>query len=93
MNSKLTLEHLRRRALVYVRQSSPGQVLHHQESKRLQYGLAERARQLGFTDVRIIDDDLGRSADGKVERPGFEHMVAEVCSGEVGAVFCLEASA
>lgn len=90
MTSKLTLEHLRRRALVYVRQSSPGQVLHHQESKRLQYGLAERARQLGFTDVRIIDDDLGRSADGKVERPGFEHVVAEVCSGEVGAVFCLE---
>jgi DNA invertase Pin-like site-specific DNA recombinase len=92
MNTQLTPERLCRRAVVYVRQSTPGQVLRHTESKRLQYGLAERARQLGFTEVRIIDDDLGRSADGKVDRPGFEHLVAEVCSGDVGAVFCLEAS-
>jgi DNA invertase Pin-like site-specific DNA recombinase len=80
MNTQLTPERLCRRAVVYVRQSTPGQVLRHTESKRLQYGLAERARQLGFTEVRIIDDDLGRSADGKVDRPGFEHLVAEVCS-------------
>jgi DNA invertase Pin-like site-specific DNA recombinase len=92
MNPKLTHERLCRRAVVYVRQSSPEQVLHHKESKRLQYALAERARQSGFADVRIIDDDLGRSAGGQVERPGFEHLLAEVCSGEVGAVFCLEAS-
>jgi DNA invertase Pin-like site-specific DNA recombinase len=92
MNPKLTSNRLARRAIVYVRQSSPDQVLHHQESQRLQYGLVERARQLGFADVRVIDDDLGRSGDGMVERPGFEHLVAEVCSGEVGAVFCLEAS-
>ena len=92
MNPKLTHERLCRRAAVYVRQSSPDQVLHHKESKRLQYALAERAWQLGFADVRIIDDDLGRSAGGQVERPGFEHLLAEVCSGEVGAVFCLEAS-
>lgn len=92
MNPKLTVDRLRRRAVVYVRQSSPDQVLHHQESQRLQRGLMERARQLGFADVRVIDDDLGRSGDGRVERPGFERLVAEVCSGEVGAVFCLEAS-
>jgi DNA invertase Pin-like site-specific DNA recombinase len=92
MNPKLTVDRLRRRAVVYIRQSSPGQVLHHLESQRLQYGLVERARHLGFSDVRVIDDDLGRSGDGCVERPGFEHLVAEVCSGEVGAVFCLEAS-
>jgi DNA invertase Pin-like site-specific DNA recombinase len=92
MNPKLTVERLRRRAVVYIRQSSPGQVLHHLESQRLQYGLVERARQLGFADVRVIDDDLGRSGDGCVERPGFEHLVGEVCSGEVGAVFCWEAS-
>ena len=92
MDPKLTSNRLARRAVVYVRQSSPDQVLHHQESQRLQYSLMERARQLGFADVRVIDDDLGRSGDGKVERPGFEHLVAEVCSGEVGAVFCLEAS-
>ncbi|MGA7927066.1 MAG: recombinase family protein [Candidatus Sulfotelmatobacter sp.] len=91
MNPKLTVDRLRRRALIYVRQSSPGQVLHHPESQRLQRGLIERARELGFADVRIIDD-LGRTGSGLVERPGFEHLVAEVCTGEVGAVFCLEAS-
>jgi DNA invertase Pin-like site-specific DNA recombinase len=92
MNPKLTVDRLRRRAVVYVRQSSPGQVLHHLESQRLQYGLVERARQLGFADVQAIDDDLGRTGSGLVERPGFDHLVAAVCSGEVGAVFCLEAS-
>jgi DNA invertase Pin-like site-specific DNA recombinase len=92
MNPKLTSNRLARRGVVYIRQSSPDQVLHHQESQRLQRGLMERARQLGFADVRVIDDDLGRSGDGRVERPGFEHLVAEVCSGEIGAVFCLEAS-
>lgn len=92
MNPKLTVDRLRRRAVVYLRQSSPGQVLHHPESQRLQRGLMERARQMGFADVRAIDDDLGRTGSGLVERPGFEHLVAEVCSGEVGAVFCLEAS-
>jgi DNA invertase Pin-like site-specific DNA recombinase len=52
----------------------------------------ERAQQLGFAEVQTIDDDLGRTGSGLVERPGFDHLVAEVCSGEVGAVFCLEAS-
>ena len=92
MNTKLTADRLCRRALVYIRQSSPTQVLHHQESKRLQYGLVERARQLGFVDVQVVDDDQGRSGDGRVERPGFQRLAAEVCGGEVGAVFCLEAS-
>jgi DNA invertase Pin-like site-specific DNA recombinase len=92
MNPKLTVDRLRRRAVVYVRQSSPGQVLRHLESQRLQYGLVERARQFGFAAVQAIDDDLGRTGSGLVERPGFDHLVAEVCSGEVGAVFCLEAS-
>ncbi len=92
MNPKLTPDRLRRRAVVYVRQSSPGQVTHHQESQRLQYGLVNRAREMGFQDVATIDDDLGRTASGFVERPGFEHLVAEVCKGEIGAVFCNEAS-
>jgi DNA invertase Pin-like site-specific DNA recombinase len=77
---------------VYVRQSSPGQVLHHQESQRRQYGLLDRARELGFQDVFAIDDDLGRTASGLVERPGFQRLVGAVCTGEVGAVFCIEAS-
>ncbi len=92
MNPKLTSERLRRRAVVYVRQSSPGQVLHHQESQRRQYGLVDRAQELGFKDVVVIDDDLGRSGSGLVERPGFQRLVGEVCTGEVGAIFCIEAS-
>jgi DNA invertase Pin-like site-specific DNA recombinase len=92
MNPKLTPDRLRRRAIVYVRQSSPGQVLHHQESQRRQYGLLDRARELGFQDVVAIDDDLGRTASGLVERPGFQRLVGAVCTGEVGAVFCIEAS-
>ena len=91
-NPKLTAERVRRRALVYIRQSSVGQVLHNHESQRRQYGLADRARELGFREVAVIDDDLGRSGSGLVERPGFQRLVAEVCSGDVGAVFCVEAS-
>jgi DNA invertase Pin-like site-specific DNA recombinase len=92
MNPKLTSERLARRAIVYVRQSSLGQVLHHQESQLRQYGLADRARELGFKDILVIDDDLGRSGSGLVERPGFQRLVGEVCSSEVGAIFCIEAS-
>lgn len=92
MNSKLTNDRLNRRGIVYLRQSSPQQVFHNQESQRRQYGLADEARELGFRDVLVIDEDLGRTGSGLVERPGFQRLVAEVCTGEVGAVFCIEAS-
>jgi DNA invertase Pin-like site-specific DNA recombinase len=92
MNSKITPDRLQRRAIVYVRQSSMGQVLHNQESQKRQYGLVDRATELGFRDVVVIDEDLGRSGSGMVERPGFQRLVGEVCTGEVGAVFCIEAS-
>jgi DNA invertase Pin-like site-specific DNA recombinase len=92
MNSKLTGERLSRRAIVYIRQSRPDQVIHNLESQRRQYGLVDRARELGFSEVTVIDDDLGRTGSGLVERPGFQRLVAEVCSGEVGAIFCIEAS-
>jgi DNA invertase Pin-like site-specific DNA recombinase len=92
MNPKLTPDRLRRRAVIYVRQSSPTQLAHNHESRRRQYALAEEARQMGFAMTEVIDEDLGRSGSGLVERPGFEHLVAAVCSGEVGAVFCIEAS-
>jgi DNA invertase Pin-like site-specific DNA recombinase len=92
MNPKLNAKRLSRRAIVYIRQSSPGQLIHNQESQRRQYGLVDRARELGFSDVTVIDDDLGRSGSGFIERPGFQRLVAEVCSGEVGAIFCIEAS-
>ena len=90
--TKVTADHLKRRAIVYVRQSSPVQVANNLESQRRQYGLADHARQLGFRLVEIIDEDLGRSGSGQVERPGFAKLVAEVCTGSVGAVFCIEAS-
>jgi DNA invertase Pin-like site-specific DNA recombinase len=92
MNPKLTTERLNRRAIIYLRQSSPEQVFHNLESQRRQYGLADQARELGFREVVVIDDDLGRTGSGLVERRGFQRLVAEVCTGEVGAVFCIEAS-
>jgi DNA invertase Pin-like site-specific DNA recombinase len=91
-NPKLTPERLSRRAIVYVRQSTPGQVMNNLESQRRQYNLVDRARELGFHAVQTIDEDLGRSGGGYVERPGFQRLVAEVCAGQVGAVLCIEAS-
>ena len=92
MNPKLTSEHLRRGAIVYVRQSTFDQVIHNTESQRRQYALAESAGAMGFAQVRVIDEDLGRSGSGLVERPGFQKLVASVCSDAIGAVFCVEAS-
>ncbi len=92
MNPKITLDHLGRGAVVYVRQSTMGQVAENTESQRRQYALAESARTMGFASVVIIDDDLGRSGSGTIERPGFQKLVASVCTGSVGAVFCIEAS-
>jgi hypothetical protein len=74
---------LNRKAVVYVRQSSPVQVLNNLEGKRRQYDLVDLARSHGFRDVAVIDDDLGRSADGMVERPGFERLVAWLCAGGI----------
>jgi len=83
---------LRRKAVVYVRQSTQQQVQLNTESTRRQYELVEVARRRGFRDVEVIDDDLGRSASGTTARPGFERLVAWLCAGEVGAVLCLDAS-
>ena len=92
MSPKITAEHLGRGAAVYVRQSTPGQVASHTESRRRQYALADAARAVGFVDVMIIDEDLGRSGSGLEARPGFQKLVAAVCAGTVGAVYCIEAS-
>ena len=83
---------LQRKAVVYVRQSTQSQVMTNLESRRRQYDLADVARQRGFVDVEIIDDDLGRSASGTVARPGFDRLVAWLCAGKVGAVLCFDAS-
>jgi DNA invertase Pin-like site-specific DNA recombinase len=89
--SKITANHLVRSAFVYIRQSTADQLLHNLESRRRQYGLADRARQLGWTTVEVIDDDLGRSGGG-INRPGFERLLAAICEGRVGAVFAIEVS-
>jgi len=89
--NKITNNHVQRQAFVYVRQSTPGQVRDNLESQRRQYGLAERARALGWEQIKVIDDDLGRSGSGS-HRPGFERLLAALCEGKVGAVFCIEAS-
>ena len=83
---------VRRRAIVYVRQSTSVQVQENLESQRRQYELADLARSYGFRDVVVIDDDLGISASGSVDRPGFRDLVGQICEGIVGAVFYLEAS-
>jgi excisionase family DNA binding protein len=83
---------LKRKAVVYVRQSTPAQVETNLESRRRQYELVDVARRRGFREVEVIDDDLGRSASGMVARPGFERLVAWLRAGEVGAVLCLDAS-
>lgn len=83
---------LKRKAVVYVRQSTQSQVMTNLESQRRQYDLVDVARQRGFVDIEVIDDDLGRSASGTVARPGFDRLVALLCAGKVGAVLCQDAS-
>ena len=94
MTAKISRSHLERRACVYVRQSTPGQVFEHGESTQRQYALRRRAMGLGWTDatVEIIDDDLGRSGATTDGRTGFARLVDGVVQGEVGAVFALEVS-
>ena len=90
---KITPEHLARRAIVYLRQSSDKQVRENQESRRLQYALADRVRALGWSEVEIIDDDLGSSASiGSPRREGFERVLSSVALGEVGFVVSREVS-
>lgn len=92
MTPKITPDHQSRGAAVYVRQSSMSQVVSNTESQRRQYALADKAEAAGFASVMVIDDDLGCSGSGMTERPGFQKLVAAVCAGEIGAVYCIEAS-
>jgi DNA invertase Pin-like site-specific DNA recombinase len=89
--NKITPEHLARDAYVYVRRSTADQLMHNPESRRRQYGLKERAETLGWQNVVIIDDDLGRSGSG-VARKGFERLLVAVGNGSAGAVLAIEAS-
>ncbi len=92
MSEKIKSQHIGRKALLYVRQSSTYQVNHNLESQKLQYAMRQRLHMLGWRDIEVIDEDLGCSAAGTVTRSGFERMVAEVCMGKVGAVAAREVS-
>ena len=88
---KVTSQHLARKAVVYLRQSSPKQVHENLQSQRLQYALRDRAGTLGFREVEIIDDDLGSSAGlGARVREGFTQLLGSVALGEVGMVLSIE---
>src|SRR5438132_4951715 len=93
-NSKITAAHLRRLALVYVRQSTAAQVEYNRESTERQYRLVERAAELGWPrgQIKVLDQDLGISGSGLAERAGFTQMTAEVALGQVGIVLGLEVS-
>ena len=85
-------DHLDRKAVVYVRQSTPHQVITNQESLKLQYGLSQRARELGWreADIDVIDSDLGQSGAGATHRKGFKDLVARVTLGEIGLVLSMD---
>ena len=88
----ITSDHQTRQAIIYIRQSTPNQVLSHQESLRLQYALRQRALNLGWreADIEIIDADLGLSGSGAQERKGFKKLLARVVLGQVGLILSYE---
>ena len=88
---RITEEHRARAAVVYVRQSSPNQVRSHTESTRIQLGLREKAIALGWAHPVVIDDDLGVTASGFAERPGFQQMLVQVTKHDVGVILCVDA--
>src|SRR5512143_1228991 len=94
VHPKIRPAHLRRQAVVYIRQSSPHQVRNNRESSSRQYALVERARALGWPAkaVEIIDEDQARSATIATHRQGFKALLAEIGAGQVGVVLALEAS-
>jgi DNA invertase Pin-like site-specific DNA recombinase len=88
----VTMQHRSRRAVVYVRQSTPHQVVSNQEGLRLQYALRERARQLGWhdADIEVVDADLGLSGASTASRQGFKDLVARVALGEIGLILSVD---
>jgi DNA invertase Pin-like site-specific DNA recombinase len=94
MNSKISGQQQSKPAYIYVRQSTLGQVRHHQESTERQYALRKTALELGWSEksIRVLDRDLGQSGAHATRREDFKALVADVSMGQVGAVFALEAS-
>ena len=90
--SKITINHLSRKAVVYLRQSSLAQVKYNTESQRLQYALKDTAKAYGFAQITVIDCDLGVSASSGQLREGFKQLLASIALGEVGLVLSREPS-
>lgn len=91
-DDRIKSQHVGREAILYVRQSSAHQVLHNEDSRRLQYAMQPRLRSMGWNEVEVIDEDQGRSATTTAGRTGFQYLVAEVCLGNVGTVAAREVS-
>lgn len=91
-SEKITKTHLTRTAIIYIRQSTPHQVLNHQESLKLQYALRERALSLGWRndDIEIVDSDLGLTAATAQFREGFKDLFAKVSLGQIGIILSTE---
>jgi DNA invertase Pin-like site-specific DNA recombinase len=94
MNPRIQERHRSKPAYIYLRQSTPNQVRHHQESTERQYALREKALEPGWSEslIRLLDRDLGKTGTEMARREDFKTLVAEVSMGQVGAVFALEVS-
>ena len=92
ISEKIGPQHLRRKAILNVRQSPSLQVMHNRESGALEYAMADQLKAFGFSQIEILDEDLGRTATGTIARAGFERIVTEVCLGKVSAVAAREVS-
>ena len=89
--NKIGAEQLTRKAIIYIRQSTPDQVKNNLESRLRQYSFKDQAKKYGWQEIEVIDEDQGHSGSGTTRR-GFDRLLNEVCHGKVGAVFSMEAS-
>jgi len=94
LSELITTNHLNRKAIIYIRQSTPQQVVTNQESRKYQYALRTRARELGWNenDIEVIDIDLGLTGTNASQRDGFQHMLGEVTLGHVGLILSYDAT-
>jgi DNA invertase Pin-like site-specific DNA recombinase len=91
-SGRIKQDHYNRKAVIYIRQSSTKQLKENQESRRLQFKLKDKAILLGWTDPEVISDDLGITATGYSQRPGFQRLLSGLAMREIGIIFCYDAS-
>ncbi len=91
-DQRITDSHYQRSAFIYIRQSSSKQVKHNTESQKFQLSLRERAISFGWSMPIVVDEDLGISAAGYAQRPGFQKLLTQITMKQVGIIFCVDAS-